>query len=124
MKLELEYYWKHNYHNEKVVKWVSENLDIDTDQAEYGCERYEISNCNCDEPVRVPGQGYFFVDEDGKPTDLEFVNYYEKVDAEELAEEIPGLTEEEKEELIALINLRIYGCPNCGTWSLDGDDAC
>ncbi|WP_156577004.1 hypothetical protein [Bacillus luti] len=121
MELKLEKYRKYNYHNEKVVKWVSETLELETNQIEYDCDPNGTFSCECDLPRKVGGK-YYVVDGNGEVTKVEFVKYHNKSNSQILVKYIPDLTEEEKGELLDLGNLRIYGCPHCSTWSLDGDN--
>lgn len=63
----------------------------------------------------------YLLDDEGNKTDEVYEAYYEKIDGEELAEEIPELTEEEKEELRVIESVRIYACTHC-LCTLDGDN--
>ncbi|WP_220775577.1 hypothetical protein [Bacillus sp. BML-BC060] len=121
MELKLEKYRKHNFHNEKVVRWVSETLELETNQIEYNSDPKNTFGCDCDYPRKKGGE-YYAKDENGEITEVEFMNYYNKSNSQVLVKYIPDLTEEEKEELLDLGNLRIYGCPRCQIWSLDGDN--
>ncbi|PFO78865.1 hypothetical protein, partial [Bacillus cereus] len=93
MDLKLEYYEKHNYHNEKVVEWIAKHYDATTIQESYGCHDPVCRYC---ETVEKEDGYHFLLDDKGNETDNLYEAYYEKIDGEELAEEVPGLTEEEK----------------------------
>lgn len=120
MKLDFEFYDQyHNYHNEKVAKWISEHYEADTPQEYYGC--YD-SVCFCRTYGKKGENERYLLDDEGNKTDVVYEAFYEKIDGEELAKEIPGLTEEEKEELIDIESVRIYACTHCLSWAMDGDN--
>lgn len=113
MKLKMEHYKSHNFHNDKVIDWVLENHIPTVDQfSGYGLKG---NNWGC---LCLTGEGP--KDDD---SDFEYIAYYDKIDAEWLVQEgIEGLTEQDKEEILDIENLRIYACPTCEKWSLDGDN--
>lgn len=98
-------YVKHNFHNKKVNQWLIENHTGGDGSRQWG-HGYgdEFGQCDCHEK------------------DEEYEFYYDKYDYEELIKAIPQLTEEEKEELEGVENIRVYICPDCGEWSVDGDN--
>lgn len=115
MKLDIDCYTRHNYHNEKVIKWFSENHEVSEDCLEesdgFGC---------CCLIYMEPEEGVcYLLDSDGNTSDEPYVMYFESIDTEELVNKIPGLTEKEIEELLGIQQLRVYGCPVCKNWSLD-----
>lgn len=120
MKLDFDCYDRyHNYHNEKVAKWIAENYEVDTPQSIYSCY---APVCSCDTYEKEDERDHYLLDDEGNKTDEPYEGYYEKFDGESLSEEIPGLTESEKEELIDIINVRVYACPHCLWWAMDGDN--
>ena len=121
----------HNYDNEKVEKWLIENHEPSIDQVNWGCEGGNNWGCSCDTYEKFEDfeydDGYikpmslgFFVEVDGK--EMDYVAYYDKYDWEYLVKAIKDLTEEEKEELEDIGNLRVYYCGVCHEWALDGDN--
>lgn len=100
----VEKYGQHNFHNEKVNKWLIENHAGGAWSTHWGCKEGDGFGCGCEEENE------------------EYDHYYDKYDYEELIAGIPDLTEEEKEELESVENIRVYLCPECGTWSVDGDN--
>ncbi|MDG1651656.1 hypothetical protein P7D08_26135 [Bacillus pacificus] len=113
MKLDLESYSRHNYHNEKVVKWFSENYEVGEDSI----EQTSWFGCRCS--VYIKDDVYNLMDDDGNKTDEPYEMHFEGIDTEELVNKIPGLTEKEIEELLDIQYLRVYACPVCEDWSLD-----
>lgn len=106
MKLDPKKYRGHNVHDEKLNKWILEN-HVPTELAtDWGCKRGQENDfgCWCEE-----------LDED-------YDHYYDKYVCKYLVEEIPNLTEDEKEDLESLDRIRVYACPICGAWSVDGDN--
>ena len=122
MELKLENYFQHNYHNEKVVKWMVENHVPDTKQEAWGCDGDNNWGCDCDTyPVQMSERIiYYYVKLNQE--EIFYQAYYDKYDFEYLIKEIPDLTEEEIEELEDVENIRIYYCDVCHLWCLDADN--
>ncbi len=113
MNLDIQFYSRHNYHNEKVVKWFAGNYEVDEDSLE------ESGPFGCCCSTYYKDDVTYLLDDDGNKTDKLYKVYFEIVDVEEFMDKIPDLTEEEREELLDMGILRIYLCPECENWSLD-----
>jgi Zn finger protein HypA/HybF involved in hydrogenase expression len=96
VELKLGNYRKHKFHSNELVRWISETLELETNQTEHKCNPNNTFGCGCGIPKI------------GKEYSTEVLVRY-----------VVGLTEEERKELIDLKALRIYGCPRCQSWSLD-----
>lgn len=103
-RLTMDNYSEHNFHNETLNKWLVENHEGSSYDWDYDCYINTSPVCNCE------GEEYDF--------------FYDTYDAENLVQYIQNLTEEERQDIINLINIRVYLCPQCGAWGVDGDDGC
>ncbi|MGM2776242.1 hypothetical protein [Bacillus cereus group sp. Bce015] len=115
-----EDYKEWNYNDERIFKWILDRGEqMDVSELEYHgihgiCDRCEV------------GKGedgkYYLFDEGNGLTDEEYeVSAYHSRSFEELIddEEIPDLTEEEKERYIDLGYIIVYKCTICGQWGYD-----
>ncbi|MFS0783329.1 hypothetical protein [Bacillus sp. 1P06AnD] len=106
----------HNYHNEKVAKWLLENHT-----PEQTCS--PITNfCSCDtyeniHPKTGNSLGLYII---FNGEEERYYDYSDDVIAEDIIKFVPGLTEEEKEELHDIEAVRVYYCPFCLEWATDG----
>ena len=89
-----EKYSRHNYHNEKVAKWILDNFDGQIELVRPG-----ESFCSCE--------------------DTEY-DRTERIDSEYIIDAIPNLTTEEVNELIDIEQVWVYYCPRCLEWAMDG----
>ena len=128
MRLKAENYSRHNFHNEKLNEWLMKNFMPSTYAYEIGVfgEEHGGSDWGCAcEAYWNEEKGQHYVDlEDG--TKEEYHYFYDHLTSEYLVEDMEeafgSLSEEEKEEILDLGNVRVYACPICDVWSVDGDN--
>ncbi|MED3955570.1 hypothetical protein P4603_26220 [Priestia aryabhattai] len=101
-----EKYYTCDFHSETLYKWVIKNTPGWFLSTQLG---------------RLKGQGFGVCGCEDKYEDDRYYYYENVYECDDVFEMVPGLTEEEKENIENIGNLRIFLCPECGTWEFHGD---
>lgn len=50
VELKLENYRKHKFHSNELVRWISETLELETNQTDHKCNQNNTFGCECGIP--------------------------------------------------------------------------